>query len=43
MMAELERQGDPRATGKGDVFDNYRTVKAQPRGWEGSGKPAAKE
>ena len=34
MMSELKRQGDPRATGKGDVFDNYPTVKKAPKNWQ---------
>jgi arylsulfatase A-like enzyme len=33
MMAELEKQGDPRSLGKGDVFDAYPTVKKIPKGW----------
>ena len=33
MMKELKSQGDPRALGNGEVFDNYPTVKPAPRDW----------
>ena len=34
MLQELKEQGDPRALGNGEVFDNYPTVKPAPKGWE---------
>ena len=34
MMKTLREQGDPRAMGNGEVFDNYPTVKPAPKGWE---------
>ena len=34
MLQVLKEQGDPRALGNGDVFDQYHTVKPAPEGWE---------
>lgn len=34
MMAELKQQRDPRILGRGDVFENYPTVKPRPSDWQ---------
>lgn len=33
LLAELQRTGDPRAFGNGDIFDSYRYVKDAPHAW----------
>lgn len=33
LLAELQRTGDPRAFGNGDIFDTYRYAKDPPHAW----------
>lgn len=40
MMAELKKQGDPRALGEGEAFDHYPTVKPRPASWPLDGQQA---